>query len=174
MRGIVTATTPAGPKPMRSSTSPQTACPATTPTVNSETPMIPTASPCVATVRAPAAPPASIHQGMPPDRMPAISVANPRRPAGSTSGERDEDEQPRGEGDRRGDQPVVEAKAELAVDARLDGGEDTHQDCTAERDPGGHVAAGHSPIMREHRAFFGVGGRGYAGVWPSPLAPARC
>ena len=70
---------------MRSSTSAQIACPATTPTVNSETPMIPTASPCVATVSAPAAPPASIHQGMLLVRTPATSVAKPRRPIGSTS-----------------------------------------------------------------------------------------
>src|SRR5690606_24451816 len=78
----VTATTPAGPTPSRSSTRPCTVCPATTPTVNSDTPSTPAVSPCVETVSAPQAPPNSIQVGMVRDRTPRHMRTAPARAEG--------------------------------------------------------------------------------------------
>ncbi len=76
----VIATTPAGPNPTLSSSNACSVCPATTPTVNSATPRMPATRPCVETVRAPHAPPSSIHHGARPVRIPLQSRATPARP----------------------------------------------------------------------------------------------
>jgi len=47
--------------------------------------MIATASPCVSTVKAPAAPPASIHHGIVRARTPDARARKPRLPAGSSA-----------------------------------------------------------------------------------------
>ena len=61
---------------------PKTIWPATNPTVNSDTPMMPAVMLWLDTVKAPARPPASIHHRMPPALMPSRNARIPRRPAG--------------------------------------------------------------------------------------------
>ncbi len=138
--------------------------------------MTATASPCVATVSAPAAPPASIHQGIVRARMPARSAAVPLRPTGRDRRQHDEDDQARAERDRRGEQAVVEARPELPVDACLHGRQDADEGGAAERDPGGKVRAGHRSILPVVGTVIRAGARprvDVPGVWPSPPVRAN-
>ena len=100
----------------------------------------------MATVSAPAAPPASIHHGM---RAPAHAGHQRAEtaPAGREGRrQHDQDHEARAERDRGGEQSVVEARAELSVDPGLHGGEHAHEARAAEDEPG-----------RNARAFAGAG-----------------
>ena len=107
---------------------------------------------------------------MPRERTPSTRARHAAAARGKRRGQHDEDHQPRAERDRGRDEPVVEARAELTVHARLQRGEHADQHRAAERDPGGHAGAGHSPIMPG--AGRDVAGRGYPGVCPRPRARA--
>ena len=149
---------PPGPSPTRSTTSPPTAWPATTPTVNVATPTRGTATAETATSVPPASPPRYVHHGSRCAGRPAAA----RRSRG-TAATPPAARQPGAEGDQRGPQRRAGPLGELPVDPGLQ----PEERAAGERDGDRRSGTGEQAVPM---ARSGLGP--LSGPWcPDPAAP---